>query len=180
MTLRIDLHVHTNESDGTWTPREVVHEAFARGLSVIAITDHDTTEGIAAAIEHAPKGLEVIPGIELGSIAPDGEDLHILGLWIDPTYGPLQEQLALFRASRRTRIDKILVRLQNLGITITKDEVVKYAHKGVLSRSHIASALLAKGIVSSKDEAFARFIGQGAPAYVERHKLTPERAVELI
>lgn len=176
----VDLHVHTTESDGTWTPQEVVREAVQRGLKAIAITDHDTTAGIHAAQEQAPTGLTVIPGIEVNAAAPDGADIHILGLWIDPLNAALQEQLNTLRESRLERTEKILSLLGQLGISLTVDDVLKYAREDVVSRSHIASALLEKGVVASKAEAFQRLIGEGCPAYVPRYKVEPARAVDLI
>ncbi|NMB02639.1 MAG: PHP domain-containing protein [Firmicutes bacterium] len=176
----IDLHTHTTESDGTWTPEQLVEEAAARGLSVIAVTDHDTTAGVKAAQEHAPEGLAVVPGIELNAVGPDGEEVHIVGLWIDPDYTPLQDQLTVLREARIGRIEKMLKQLRELGFALDYEEVAKYAQRDVISRSHIASALLEKGYVSTKQEAFQTLIGQGCPAYVERYKLGPERAVELI
>ncbi len=178
--MRVDLHVHTTESDGTWTPQEVVREAVQRGLKAIAITDHDTTAGIRAAQENAPEGLEVVPGIEINAAAPDGADIHILGLWIDPEHPALQEQLDILRRSRIERTEKILSLLRGLGIAITLDDVLKYAQEEVVSRSHIASVLLDKEVVSSKAEAFQRLIGEGCPAYVPRYKVEPARAVKLI
>ena len=157
-----------------------MQEAVRRGLSIIAITDHDTTAGIAAALKHASENLTIIPGIELSSVSPQGEEVHILGLWIDPRYEPLQEQLVVLREARHHRIDKILKRLGDLGIFLTHDDILKHAQKDVLSRSHIASALMDKGVVKSKEEAFTTLIGQGAPAYVQRHKLIPEEAVQLL
>lgn len=176
----IDLHVHTTESDGTWTPQQLVQEAVKRGLRTIAITDHDTTAGIRAAQEHAPEGLEVIPGIEINAAAPDGSDLHIVGLWIDPDNFTLQKQLTILRESRVSRTEKILALLRDLGIDINLDDVLKYANEDVVSRSHIASALLEKGVVATKAEAFQRLIGEGCPAYVPRLKVEPAQAVELI
>lgn len=178
--MSVDLHTHTTESDGTWTPRQLVEEAAKLGLSTIAVTDHDTTAGLKAAHEHAPCGLEVIAGIELNAMAPDGVDAHILGLWIDPTYAPLQEQLVILREARIDRIGKILDLLSKLEIKLAYDDVVKFALKDVVSRSHIASALLEKGYVSSKQEAFQTLIGEGCPAYVRRYKLAPDKAVDLI
>ncbi len=175
-----DLHLHTTESDGTWSPRELVREAAERGLAAIAITDHDTTAGIEEALLYAPENLQVIPGIELSAVSSTGEEVHVVGLWIDPSSPPLQEQLAILRESRLSRTEEILVRLQGMGINLSYDDVLKYAHKDVLSRSHIASALQEKGFVHSKQEAFATLIGQGAPAYVERYKISPEEAVGLI
>lgn len=176
----IDLHTHTTESDGTWTPRQLVEEAARLGLSTIAITDHDTTAGIKAAQEHAPCGLEVIAGIELNAMAPDGVDAHILGLWIDPDYAPLQKQLVILREARIERIAKMLTLLGKLGVKLAYEDVAKFALKDVVSRSHIASALLEKGYVSSKEEAFKTLIGEGCPAYVARYKLAPDKAVGLI
>lgn len=176
-----DLHVHTTESDGTWTPREVVWEANQLGLSALAITDHDTTAGLEEAKKHAPGGLEVIQGIELSTVADkNGEEIHILGLWIDPSYEELQDELAIFREDRLKRTGLIVQRLRDLGISLTYDDVTAFAQKDVLSRSHIASALLAKGFVATKQEAFATLIGQDGPAYVERRKMTPERGISLI
>ncbi|HHT69473.1 MAG TPA: PHP domain-containing protein, partial [Firmicutes bacterium] len=145
-----DLHLHTTESDGTWRPEQLVHEAVKVGLSAIAITDHDTTAGIEAALRSAPSNLEVIPGIELSSNAESGEEVHIVGLWIDPCDEALQTKLAVLREERMERVDKMLDRLRALGIVLEYDDVRKYAHKDVLSRSHVASALVEKGIVESK------------------------------
>lgn len=178
--LSADLHLHTTESDGTWSPREVVQEALNRGLKAIAITDHDTTAGISEAMHFAPKELTVIPGIELSAISESGEEVHVIGLWIDPLSSALQDQLTTLRDSRLGRNDKILQRLADLGIKLDHDDVVKYATKDVLSRSHIASALLEKGFVDNKQAAFTKYIGVGGPAYVERFKITPQEAVELI
>lgn len=175
-----DLHLHTTESDGTWTPEQLVSQASKIGLSAIAITDHDTTAGIAAALRVAAESLQVIPGIELSSAGESGEEVHMIGLWIDPSYEPLQNRLAILREERLTRVDRILERLRDLGIDLEQADVLKYARQDVLSRSHIASALLDKGFVRSKQEAFDAYIGQGAPAYVRRPKLTPEEAIQLI
>ena len=175
-----DLHLHTTESDGTWTPEQLVKQARLVGLAAIAITDHDTTGGIAAALKHAPQRLEVIPGIELSTVAEGGEEVHMVGLWINPHYEPLQEELTALRAARIDRIDEILARLDDLGISLTQGDVLNFATRDVVSRSHIASALVEKGVVTSKKEAFDAFLGRGAPAYVERRKLRPERAIALI
>ncbi|MGI6673644.1 MAG: PHP domain-containing protein [Limnochordia bacterium] len=178
--MSVDLHVHTTESDGTWTPQELVHQAVKRGIRTIAITDHDTTSGIRSAQTSAPEGLEVIPGIEINAAAPDGADVHIVGLWIDPENPTLQERLGLLREARIVRTEKILTELRALGIAITLDDVLKYAREDVISRSHIASVLLEEGVVSSKAEAFERLIGEGCPAYVPRFKVEPAEAVALI
>lgn len=174
-----DLHVHTNESDGTWTPRQLVLEAARRSLAAVAITDHDTTAGIEEAKRYAPKTLKIIPGVELSCRTPEVANVHILGLWISE-YPPLEEQLAIMRQSRLTRMAEILDRLRSIGISISHEEVATFANKEVLSRSHAASALVARGIVGTKEEAFQRYLNEGAPAYASRYKLEPEEAVKLI
>jgi predicted metal-dependent phosphoesterase TrpH len=178
--LRVDLHIHTTESDGTWTPEELVREAARLGLKAIAVTDHDTTAGIRAAQDSAPQGLEVIPGIEINAAALDGADVHVVGLWIDPHDQALQDQLHILRKSRIERAKSILALLHRLGISLSVEDVLKYAHEDVVSRSHIASALLEKGVVATKAEAFERLIGESGPAYVPRYKIEPARAVQLI
>jgi|LSQX01.3.fsa_nt_gb predicted metal-dependent phosphoesterase TrpH len=175
-----DLHLHTTESDGTWTPEQLVGQACQIGLGAIAITDHDTTAGIEAAQRNAPQQLQVIPGIELSCVAEDGEEVHIVGLWIDPQYQPLQQELTALRSARIGRIEEILARLADLGISLEQGDVLRFATRDVLSRSHIASALVEKGVVASKKEAFDAYLGQGAPAYVERRKLRPHDAIALI
>lgn len=175
-----DLHLHTNESDGTWSPTELVHKATKLGLSAIAITDHDTTAGISEALVAAPNCLEVIPGIELSTMAINGEEVHILGLWIDPDSSDLKNQLFLFKQSRIERNAKMLKKLNELGINVTQEDVLQYAHKEIVSRSHIAAALVKNKIVRTKQEAFDKFLALGAPAYVRRNKFSPQEAVELI
>ncbi len=175
-----DLHLHTTESDGTWTPEQLVGQASRLGLSAIAITDHDTTAGIAAALRVAPAHLQVIPGIELSTAHEVGEAVHIVGLWINPSNERLQSRLSVLREERLHRVDRILERLDDLGVFLEHADILKFAHRNVLSRSHIASALVEKGFVQSKQEAFNAYIGQGAPAYVRRPKLSPEEAIQLI
>ena len=178
--MKADLHLHTTESDGTWTPSQIGVEAMKRGISVIAITDHDTTAGIEEAIRNAPKDLTVIPGIELSTNAETGEEVHILGYWINISKGTFQDQLTRFRESRIGRAHEIVAKLNQLGIELDYDDVQQYASRSVVSRSHIASALLEKGVVRTKSEAFAKWIGIGAPAYVPRYKIEPHTAVHMI
>lgn len=175
-----DLHLHTTESDGTWEPEQLVLEAAKRSLNIIAVTDHDTTAGIDRAIENAPVGLKVIPGIELSTVSENGEEVHILGLWIEHQNPELQEKLEILRQSRLQRIGKILSLLRKIGVDLSYGDVLKYAHRDVISRSHVASSLVEKGIVATKDEAFAEYLGQGALAYVERYKISPQEAIGLI
>lgn len=175
-----DLHLHTNESDGTWNPDRLVAKAAEHNLAVIAITDHDTTAGVEEAVQAAPAELKVIPGVELSCGGANVESVHMLGLWIDVDSSSLQEQLELMRTSRIRRMEEILHRLRKMGIALSFEEVAKYAHKDVISRSHVASALVDRGVVNSKAEAFQAYIGETAPAYVPRLKFRPETAIELI
>jgi len=178
--LAADLHLHTTESDGTWTPKEVVQKAFEHSLRIIAITDHDTTQGIAEAKKHAPAGLEVISGIELSTLSAQGEEIHILGYWIDENNAGLQELLEKSRRDRITRAESIVEKLNNLGLWISYGDVEQFGHGRVVSRSHIASALESRGYVQTKKEAFEKYLAPQAPAYVARHKLNPAQAVKSI
>lgn len=165
---RIDLHLHTTFSDGSFTPHQVLTMAHHAGLSTIAITDHDTTDGLPEALSRAPAlNLQIIPGIEISSCFRKLET-HILGYfiaWQDPT---LQHRLIGMRESRCTRISKIISKLTQLGLPLTEGEVSEVAGVGSTGRPHIAQVILAKGYVTSVKEAFKRYLGQGAEAFVPR------------
>jgi len=176
-----DLHAHTTASDGTLTPTELVQAANAAGLSLLAVTDHDTVAGVGearAAAEAA--GIGLVPGVELSADGAPGK-CHLLGLGIDPNHAGLRETLARVSEARRTRNERIAERLLALGAPITLDEVVTVAPPGAnVGRPHFAQALLAKNIVRTRDEAFDRFLGDTAPAYVPASSLTPGEAIALI
>jgi predicted metal-dependent phosphoesterase TrpH len=167
---RVDLHLHTTVSDGRLTPRELLRRAHANGVRVLAVTDHDNTDGLPdAQDEAAALGLELIPGIELstdlGSIG-----VHVLGYflrWEDPS---LQARLAPMRDDRLWRAQRMVERLGALGYPIAWERVLEIAGEGVVGRPHIAQALLEAGHVQTMAEAFDRFIGRNGPAYVERVK----------
>jgi predicted metal-dependent phosphoesterase TrpH len=177
----IDLHVHTNASDGRFTPAEIVRRAGELSLKVIAITDHDTVEGISEALVAAKAypNLRVIPGVELSTDVPSGE-IHILGYFIDYTSEEFGASLETMRNSRIIRAQKMVEKLGNLGIRIEWKRVQEIAGIGALGRPHIAQAMLEKGYIKSLQDAFKNYIGHGGPAYVERDKLTPVEAVKLI
>jgi len=180
MSSRVDLHVHTTASDGHLSPAEVVHKALELGLEVIAITDHDTTEGIEEALEAARgTGLEVIPGVEISTDIPQAE-AHILGYYIAYKEPRLCNMLALFRDSRLNRARKMVAKLGKMGLPLDWDRVQQIANGAVLGRPHVAQAMLERGYVSSMDEAFNLYIGRNNPAYVERYRLTPVEAVQTI
>ena len=145
---RIELHAHTHFSDGTLSPQELVELSVERGLAVLAVTDHDSIEGVGPALAAAGDRLEVVPGIEISSTL-DGHDLHILGYFLDPQSGPLRERLARFREERRQRAIAIIERLHVLGVPVSADEVFASAGPGVVGRPHVAQALLKAGHVAT-------------------------------
>ncbi len=178
---RVDLHIHSSASDGRLSPEEVVREAARQGLSVIALTDHDTVSGVvpALAAARAFPGLRVIPGVELSTDVSQGE-VHILGYFIDYTDGELLARLEGMRNSRLERAQAMIAKLRDLGVNIEWLRVQEIAGKGSVGRPHLAQAMLEKGYIASLKEAFTSYLGRGGPAYVERRKLTPAAAVELI
>jgi predicted metal-dependent phosphoesterase TrpH len=178
--VRFDLHLHSTASDGRLSPEEVVRTAAKLGLAVISITDHDSVDGIAPALKaaenHPP--LRVIPGVECSTDVPHGE-VHVLGYFIDYTNPELVIKLAAFRNSRKVRAQKMIDKLAGMGINIEWNRVEDIAGSGSVGRPHIAQAMLEKGYVPSLKEAFNRYIGREALAYVEREKMTPEEVVQL-
>ena len=178
---KVDLHVHSTASDGRYRPQEVVRRAAGLGLEVIALTDHDTVDGIAEAITEARKSgqLQLIPGVEVSTDVPSGE-VHVLGYFIDYTSGELAGVLKRFRSSREGRAQGMIARLAELGIHISWERVREIAGNGTIARPHIAQAMLEKGYIKSIKEAFDKYIARDGPAYVEREKMTPAEAVQLI
>ncbi|MCL2140813.1 MAG: PHP domain-containing protein [Dehalococcoidia bacterium] len=181
MKEKIDLHVHTNASDGKHSPSRLVELAAQRGLSILAITDHDTVDGSIQALEAVRNypNLKVIPGVEISSHAP-GCEVHILGYFIDVAAPEFIRQMSLLRGSRIERACAMVEKLNDLGFAITMQRVREIAGTGSIGRPHIAQALVEKGYVNSFQEVFERYLGQGGLAYVERSKLSPEEAVTLI
>jgi predicted metal-dependent phosphoesterase TrpH len=178
---KIDLHIHSTASDGRYSPEEVVRKAAALGLTIIALADHDSTDGIASAQAAAldfPE-LTVIPGVEINTDVPDGE-AHVLGYFIDHENDELQAVLARLRNSRQERAQKMLAKMADLGIHIEWQRVQELAGSGSIGRPHLAKAMLEKGYITSFNEAFTRYIGRNGPAYVERTKITPAEAVALV
>jgi len=178
---RVDLHIHSTASDGKLTPADIVREAAERGLSFIALADHDSIDGIASAQATACAfpGLKVIPGVEISTDVPQNE-VHVLGYFIDYTDSEFNTTLARFKNSRLQRGQKMVAKLNKLGINIDWQRVREIAGGSSIGRPHIAQAMLEKGYITSFKQAFSEYIGHGRPAYVEREKMTPEEAVELI
>ena len=177
---QIDLHVHSNKSDGTYTPSELVDYALQKGLSAFALTDHDTTDGLEEAAVYAEgKPIEVIPGIEFSS-ENEGKDIHVVGLYINYDAPAFQARLKSFVDSRINRNIKMCRNLQEAGIDITFDKLCAANPGAVITRAHYAAYLTEHGYVTSRAEAFSKYVGDNCKYYVPREKITPAQAVELI
>ncbi len=178
--MSIDLHIHSTTSDGTMNPAELVRYAHKKGLSAIAITDHDTIEGVEEALAAGYSiGLEVIPGIEL-SVKYCTHNVHLLGYLFDCHHEELQRALEQLQAGRRERNKKILVKLGRLGFTLPLHELEESAGSGQTGRPHIARLMVEKGYVQSMDEAFAKYLGHEGLAYTSRFIYQVEEAIDLI
>lgn len=187
----VDLHVHSNRSDGTFSPTQLVDYAMEKGLAAFALTDHDTVDGLEEALQHAEalrRNLfseasatvpEVIPGIEL-STEYQGRDVHIVGLYIDYHNECFQKYLHDFVASRIQRNQKMCRLLQEAGLDISYEALLSEFPGAVITRAHYAKYLLNHGYIKSMKEAFDRYVGDHCPYYVPREKVTPVQAVELI
>ena len=179
--MKADLHLHTTASDGRYSPEELVGKAAGLGLEVIAITDHDSVNGVAPALKAAQSfpSLKVIPGVEIGTDVPDGE-VHVLGYFINYVDAGLVDKLVELRDSRKIRARKMIAKLANLGVSVEWERVQEIAGSGSVGRPHIAQAIMEKGYVQSLKEAFIKYIGRDGPAYAEREKMTPQQVVELV
>jgi predicted metal-dependent phosphoesterase TrpH len=175
-----DLHLHTTASDGTMSPAELVRYAQGKGLKVIAITDHDTIEGLAEGIQEGTKvGLEVIPGVELSADAPKGT-MHLLGYYIDPASSELADKLRVLQQARMERNLKMVERLRALGISLELSEVKAAPEHGQIGRPHFAYTMVQKGYARNIQDAFDRYLGKGRPAYVEKFRFSPQEAMHFI
>ena len=176
----VDLHSHSTASDGTLAPAAVVRLAKERGLSALALTDHDTIGGIEeAAAEAAKIGLDFLPGIEISCDYPPGT-MHILGYGVDPKSTVLTEMTRQLIEGRDNRNPKIVEKLQSLNVAITMDEVEAEAKGGVVGRPHIAAILVRKGYVSSIKQAFNEYLAPGGKAYFDKERLTSKQALSMI
>jgi len=179
---RIDLHTHSLHSDGSHTPKELVAMARAARVTVLSLTDHDTMAGLselheAAASPGSP--LTIVDGVELSATA-GMNDIHILGYFIDPDHAPFREALRNFQEGRFHRAESMVARLNALGVAITLTDVQRHAGGGSLGRPHVALALLEAGYVETFDQAFGRYLGHRAPAFVSKPHFEPEEAIGLI
>jgi predicted metal-dependent phosphoesterase TrpH len=175
----VDLHAHTRFSDGLLTPEALVDLAVQRGLVALAITDHDTVEGLPGGEAAARGRIEFVPGIEL-STAFEGIEYHLLGYHFDSTRPALRARLESFRLQRLQRVQSMAERLSAAGVPVVFEDVVTLAGPGVIGRPHLAAALVQAGHADSVEDAFRRFIGRGGVAFIPRPAPTPEDAIALL
>ncbi len=176
-----DLHVHTTASDGALTPAQIVRMAADAGLAAVGITDHDTVAGIDEALEAGKSaGLVVVPGVEISAIHGHNTEVHVLGYFIDHHDPTLLGQLDVLRDARTLRGRKMVERLNAVGVQISFERVSEIAQGGAVGRPHVARALVEIGAASTIDSAFGRFLQEGGPGYVSRHKVSPSEAVTMI
>jgi predicted metal-dependent phosphoesterase TrpH len=177
----IDLHVHTTCSDGTFTPNEAVQFARQRGLETVAITDHDTIDGLTEAfLAGGEAGIQVVPGVEFSTVH-DGEGVHLLAYYMDLDAPAFVSELGRLREDRFSRGERMVAKLRELGYPISFDRVREIAGGGTIVRPHVAKALVEAGVVPSVKDAFTdRYIGTGGPAYVEKQAMDPPAALSLI
>ena len=177
----IDLHTHTSYSDGTDTPAQLINKALAAGISIIGLTDHDSISGWQEATDALRTGISLVPGAEVSCQTPDGISVHILGLLFDSNNSELMSTLEKTRENRHGRMEKIIARINEADIDITMDDVLEQLSAGAtLGRPHLADALVKKGIVASRDEAFTQMLHNNSKYYVSHYSPTPETAIKLI
>ncbi|GAA1224020.1 MULTISPECIES: PHP domain-containing protein [Streptomyces] len=178
--MRIDLHTHSTASDGTDSPAELVGNAAAAGLDVVALTDHDTSRGYAEAVAALPAGLTLVTGAEL-SCRLDGVGLHMLAYLFDPDEPELLRERELVRDDRVPRAQGMVTKLQDLGVPVTWEQVARIAGDGSVGRPHVAEALVELGVVGSVSDAFTPdWLADGGRAYVGKHELDPFDAIRLV
>ena len=181
MPITVDLHLHTTASDGRLTPTELVEFTAAKGLRTIAVSDHDTTAGLAEAQRAVDKisGMRLIPGIELSCDVPGGE-VHMLGYFMDTSDAGFQRTLEIFREGRLARGEGMVQKLAEFGLYIDWERVLEIAGDASVGRPHVAQALVEAGYFSEPAEAFREYLGRNGKAYVDRAKLTPLDAVKML
>lgn len=176
----IDLHVHSNISDGTLTPKELVHYAKQKGLRAFALTDHDIIDGIEEAVQEGKElGVKVIPGIEFAAEYKDRE-IHILGLFIDYKNPYFVQKLDWIQNARVRRNEIMLQKLNDIGINITPEDLQQRAGKDLITRAHFGRAIFEKGYTQTLEDAFRLYLSPGSPGYVKRDVLSPKECIKLI
>ncbi|MBY0548257.1 MAG: PHP domain-containing protein [Candidatus Obscuribacterales bacterium] len=182
--MSVDLHLHTHYSDGTWTPQGLVDRAVALGLTCIAITDHDTVDGIEESVKAAGDRIRIVPGIEINTVWETGtgrrKDVHVLGYFIEPGAASINELIARQRRARVTQMEETISRLQANGIAITMEDVRAVAGEGSVGRPHLAKALMKIGAVKTAHKAYSLLMKQSSPFYVPRRSVGPQEAIKAI
>ena len=180
-SVKVDLHLHTTQSDGNLSPAELVKLAGEKNLEVISITDHDITAGLTEAYESVKDipHLTLIPGVELSTDIP-GNEIHLLGYYMDYSDSFFQETLKRFREGRVDRARQMVRKLEKLGMPVDWGRVVEIAGEGAIGRPHIAQAMVERGYIDYPQDAFKDYLGRNGLAYAEREKMTPPEAVELV
>jgi predicted metal-dependent phosphoesterase TrpH len=177
----IDLHTHTNFSDGTDSPTQLINKALAAGISVLGLTDHDSISGWQEAITALRPGISLVPGSEISCQTSDGISVHILGLLFDSENLELMGTMQATRENRHGRMAKIITRLNEAGIDISMQDVLDQLAEGAtLGRPHLADALVKKGVVASRDEAFTQMLHNKSKYYVSHYSPLPEVAIKMI
>jgi len=177
----IDLHTHSTYSDGTDKPSELINKALAAGITIIGLTDHDSIGGWQEATASLRPGISLVPGAEISCQTADGISVHILGLLFDSSNSELMNTLEKTRENRHGRMEKIIARINEAGIHITMSDVLAELSDGAtLGRPHLADALVKKGVVASRDEAFTQMLHNNSKYYVSHYSPTPEDAIALI
>lgn len=178
---RVDMHSHTTASDGTFHVKEIIARAIEKGLAGLAITDHDTVASLSEGVKEGTKArIEVVPGIEISSVY-NGMDVHILGYYVDYEDEDFLNTLKRLRDVRKVRNQMMIDKLRQLGIDITMEEIEREKKgKGNIGRPHIASVLIKKGVVTSFEEAFDKYLGRGALAYCNPPRISPFEAIDII
>lgn len=178
--MEVDMHIHSVESDGTYTSKEILELAIKNNVRAIALTDHDTIDGLRLAQQEANKiKFEFIPGIEI-SCNDYNLDIHVLGYYLNLEDKTFLEEIEKLKISREARNLKIIENFKKIGIIIDIEELKKMAPGNIISRLHFANYLISKGIVNSKDEAFTKYLGKDGAAYEEKKDFPPEKAVKII
>jgi predicted metal-dependent phosphoesterase TrpH len=180
-TPKVDLHTHSTYSDGLLSPAMLVEEAASRGVRILALTDHDTVAGIGEARAAGDRhGVEIIPGVELSAALPDGNEVHLLGYFVDVDDPTLLEQLAGYARARAERMERMVERLNRIGAPVALERVREIAGLGTVGRPHLGRALVEAGYATDLSDAFARYIGGGKPAFVPRPRVDPRDAIALV
>lgn len=177
---RVDLHLHTTASDGLWSPAELVRQAAAAGISVLAVTDHDSTAGVGPALATGSEvGVKVLPAVEV-TAWQDGQEFHLLGYGVDLNSSKLRAFLAERRASRRRRVLRMLERLRAEGIVLSEEVLEERVAGASWGRTHLATVLVARGLVPDSQEAFRRYLAPGALAYAPPEPFPPQEAIRSL